>query len=43
MNHWPFILAAYGLTVLGTAGLLINSYTAMRRSENKVRNLGREQ
>ena len=33
MNHWPFILAAYGFTAVGTLGLLAASYTAMRRAE----------
>jgi Heme exporter protein D (CcmD) len=33
MNHWPFILAAYGLTALGTLGLVGASLFAMRRAE----------
>ena len=33
MSHWPFILAAYGVTLLGTAGLLLHSLVAMRRAE----------
>ncbi len=33
MSHWPFILAAYGLTLLGTAGLTLWSWSAMRRAE----------
>ena len=33
MSHWPFILAAYGLTLLGTAGLTFWSWSAMRRAE----------
>ena len=33
MNHWPFILAAYGFTALGTVGLIVASFAAMRRAE----------
>lgn len=33
MNHWPFILAAYGLTGIGTVGLTWWSLAAMRRAE----------
>ncbi|NNC72848.1 MAG: hypothetical protein HKN78_08215 [Sphingomonadaceae bacterium] len=36
MNHWPFIIAAYALTIGGTMLLAIWSYAAMRASENKV-------
>ena len=33
MNHWPFILGAYGLTAVGTVGLMVASLSAMRRAE----------
>ena len=33
MNHWPFILGAYALTALGTVGLVVASYVAMRKAE----------
>jgi hypothetical protein len=33
MNHWPFILAAYGVTVGGTAALALWSHVVMRRAE----------
>lgn len=33
MNHWPFILGAYGLTILGTLGVTLWSWSAMRRAE----------
>lgn len=33
MNHWPFIIAAYGLTGIGTLGLTWWSFAAMRRAE----------
>lgn len=41
MNAWPFILAAYGLTVVGTAGLVAWSWSAMRRAEAKADRIGR--
>lgn len=34
MNPWPFILAAYALTLTGTIGLALWSWAAMRRAEN---------
>ena len=33
MNPWPFIIAAYALTLLGTLGVTAWSYAAMRRAE----------
>jgi hypothetical protein len=33
VNHWPFILAAYGLTAVGTLSLVAASFVAMRRAE----------
>jgi hypothetical protein len=33
MNPWPFVIAAYSVTVLATAGLVLWSYVAMRRAE----------
>jgi hypothetical protein len=35
-DPWPFILAAYALTLLGTAGLTLWSLFAMRRAEADV-------
>ena len=40
MNHWVFIIAAYAVTGLGTIGLLWSSWTAMRRAERDVDELG---
>lgn len=40
LNHWTFVVASYGLTVLGTLALVISSLLAMRRAEarkNKAR------
>jgi heme exporter protein CcmD len=39
MNHWAFIIAAYGLTALGTAGVLLWSYLDMRRAEKALADL----
>ena len=33
MNQWAFVLAAYGLVVLTTAGLVLRSYLTMRDAE----------
>ena len=33
MNPWPFVIAAYALTLIGTIGLAWASYAAMRRAE----------
>lgn len=42
MNHWPFIAAAYGLTIAGTLGIVIQSYLAMRRAERRSDALARD-
>ena len=33
MNPWPFVAAAYALTLLATAALVILSWRSMRRAE----------
>ena len=33
MSHWPFIIAAYAASFLGTGGLAVWSYAAMRGAE----------
>ena len=33
MNHWPFILGAYGFTALAIVSLLWASLAGMRRAE----------
>ena len=33
MNPWPFVTAAYALTILGTLGVTLWSWLAMRRAE----------
>ena len=42
MSHWPFIIGAYGLTVLGTLGLALWSWSEMRRAESEADALRRE-
>ena len=39
MNAWPFILAAYALTILGTLGVTAWSFAAMRRAEAEAASL----
>lgn len=36
MNHWPFIIASYLLTLIGTVGVAAYSYRAMRRAEARA-------
>lgn len=36
MNHWPFIIAAYGLTAMGVLALSIMSWRAMRGAEARA-------
>lgn len=40
MNPWPFIIAAYALTIVGTLGLTGASLAAMRRAEAEAERLG---
>jgi cbb3-type cytochrome oxidase subunit 3 len=35
MNHWPFIIAAYGLTSIATLGVVWWAYAAMRKAEGR--------
>ncbi|MEQ1538303.1 MAG: heme exporter protein CcmD [Sphingorhabdus sp.] len=36
MNHWPFIWAAYAITLLGSLAMLIQSVASMRTAEAKI-------
>ncbi len=36
MNHWPFIVAAYAITIIGTGGITLWSLVAMRRAEARA-------
>ena len=42
MSHWPFIIAAYALTLLGTLGVTFWSWSAMRRAEAEADALRRD-
>ena len=33
MNHWPFIIAAYALTIAGMGGILLISWLRMHKAE----------
>lgn len=41
MNHWPFIIAAYGIVAAGMALLIATSWRAMRRAERAVEDMRR--
>ncbi len=36
MNPWPFITAAYALTLIGAGGITAWAWTAMQRAERAV-------
>ena len=36
MNHWPFIIAAYAVAIIGTLGVLVASIVRMRRAERQA-------
>jgi hypothetical protein len=42
VTHWPFIAAAYAVALVGTLGLLVASYAAMRRAEARAESLRSE-
>ena len=41
MNPWPFVIAAYGVTAIAVAALLLWSYRSMRRAEAAAAKLRR--
>jgi uncharacterized integral membrane protein len=41
MNHWPFIVGAYAVTILGTLGVLAASFLRMRKAERQADSLTR--
>jgi hypothetical protein len=43
MNHWPFIIAAYAITLAGAAGVCLWAYLTMRRAEGNGAENGRVQ
>ncbi len=36
MNPWPFVIAAYAITLIGSAGLALASWLAMRAAERRL-------
>lgn len=36
MNHWPFIIGAYGATIAGGLIIFLSSLKAMRRAEKRA-------
>ena len=41
MNPWPFVAAAYAVTVIAVAALILWSYRSMRRAEAAAEQLRR--
>ena len=41
MSHWPFVIAAYAVTLGGVGGLLLWAAASMRRAEAKLDELKR--
>ena len=33
LDHWPFVLAAYAITMLATAAMVVWAWLSMRRAE----------
>ena len=42
MNAWPFIYAAYAVSLLATAALTVASWRAMIRAEGEAGRIGRD-
>ncbi|WNO52610.1 hypothetical protein [Stakelama saccharophila] len=42
MNPWPFVLSAYGLTLIGTVSIALASWLSMHRAERAVEALRRQ-
>ena len=42
MNPWPFVIAAYAVTVMAVAGILLWAHASMRRAEAAADALRRE-
>jgi hypothetical protein len=41
MSQWPFVAAAYAVAAVGTIGLTLASFVAMRRAERAAEALRR--
>lgn len=42
MNHWAYIVAAYAVTIVLTAGMTLWAFASMRRAERTVEALRRD-
>lgn len=42
MNHWPFVIASYGIVLFGTLGVMGWAYAAMRSAEQKAEQLSKK-
>lgn len=42
MNHWAFVTAAYVVVAIGSAGIALLSWRAMRRAETAAEGLKRK-
>ena len=42
MSQWPFVIAAYAVTVIAVGALLAWSFSAMRRAEQSLEAAARE-
>ena len=42
MNPWPFVTAAYAVTLLGIGGLMLWAWRSMRRAEAAADALGQK-
>ncbi len=43
LDHWPFVIGAYAVALIGTGGLFAASFLAMRKAEREAERLrGRE-
>ena len=36
MSHWPFVIAAYAVTIGGVGGLVVWATASMRRAEGRL-------
>ena len=41
MSHWPFIIAAYSITIVGTLAVTGLSFARMRKAERQAEALSR--
>ena len=41
MNSWPFVIAAYAITLVATFALLVSSFVTMRAAERSAEELKR--